>query len=59
MEALLSIEEVARRLDLSVSTIYKLVSAKKINYVKIGSRVLFDPEKIRAWIEEHSVAPLV
>ena len=58
MEALLNIEETAKLLNVAVSTVYKMVCSKKLAHVKVGARVLFSPEQIRAWIEEHSVAPL-
>ena len=53
-----SIQEVAEALNIAPITLYKLVSAKRIPFVKLGSRVLFEPEKIAAWIEERSVKPI-
>jgi len=55
---LLSIQDVSEVLNLAPITLYKLVSAKRIPFVKLGSRVLFVPEQIAAWIEERSVKPL-
>lgn len=55
---LLSIQQVAEALNIAKITVYKMVSAKRIPFVKLGSRVLFEPEKIAAWIEEQSIRPL-
>ena len=55
---LLSIQECAEALNIAKITLYKLVSAKRIPFVKLGSRVLFEPEKIAGWIEERSVKPI-
>jgi excisionase family DNA binding protein len=55
---LLSIQEVAEALNIAKITVYKMVSAKRIPFVKLGSRVLFEPEKIGAWIEQRSFKPL-
>lgn len=58
MNKLLSIKEASDFLGLRVPTIYKYVCSKKIPYVKLGSRVLFDPEKLINWIENKSVEPI-
>ncbi len=55
---LLSIQECAEALNIAKITLYKLTSSKRIPFLKIGSRVLFEPEKIAAWIEERSVKPI-
>ena len=55
---LLKIQDISEALNLAPITLYKLVSARKIPFVKLGSRVLFEPEKIAAWIEERSVKPI-
>ena len=58
MEKLLNIEEAAALLNISVKTIYGLTCAKKVPYIKIGARVLFDPDEIKAWIESQKVKPI-
>ena len=58
MDKLLSIKDASDLLGLKCSTLYKYICAKKIPYVKLGMRVLFDPEKLRSWISDHSVEPL-
>ena len=51
IENLLSVDEVAARLRLSCVYIYKLTSAKKIPFYKVGSRTLFDWRAIEKWLE--------
>jgi len=58
MTPLLTIEECAQLLRVSTSTIYKMTSGRRIPFCHVGSRVMFDPEKIQAWLEERSVEPL-
>jgi excisionase family DNA binding protein len=55
MQKLLSIREASEFLGLKVPTLYKYICSKKIPYVKLGSRVLFDPEKLMMWVEKNSV----
>ncbi len=55
MDSLLSISETAKVLNISISTLYRLTSQKKIPFIKIGSRVVFQPEKIQAWIESKAI----
>lgn len=58
METLISIDEVSNKIRLKKSTIYKLICQKKIPYLKIGARVLFDPKKLENWVQNHSVEPV-
>ena len=58
MKKLLTIKEAADILGVSVNTIYKWTSAKKIPYVKVGGRVMFDPDDLEAWIEARKVDPI-
>jgi len=48
--ALWDIETLASRLRVAPSTVYGWCSSRRIPYLKIGGRVLFDPEAIAAWI---------
>ncbi len=54
---LLTIEEVAEILRLAKPTLYRFVSLRKIPFVKIGGRVLFDSEKLSSWIAARAVDP--
>jgi excisionase family DNA binding protein len=53
----IGIEELARHLELAVSTLRKWVMLKKIPFEKIGEAVRFDLDKINPWLEEHTVYP--
>ena len=45
MSDFLSVDEFAARLKISRSTLYELVKQKRIAHLRIGDRILFDPEK--------------
>ncbi|MBD3666904.1 MAG: helix-turn-helix domain-containing protein [Kangiella sp.] len=49
--------EAARLLGLSEVTIRRWVMNRQIPYRKIGSRVFFDPEELREWVENCRVDP--
>lgn len=59
MSSLIGIADAAKLLGVSISKLYKLVSSREVPFTKIGSRVLFDPDKLCAWVEKRSVSPLV
>ncbi|MDI7259517.1 MAG: helix-turn-helix domain-containing protein, partial [Thermodesulfobacteriota bacterium] len=42
-------------LSLSTDTIYRMASMKKLPYLKIGDRVLFDIKALDRWIEKHMI----
>jgi excisionase family DNA binding protein len=52
MEALLTIERAAETLGISPWTVRKYVANDKLRPVRIGRRVLIEPEEIRRIIEE-------
>lgn len=54
MQRLLSVEEAAEFLNISVSEVYKLKHFGTIPYVKLGRRLLFDQEKLEEWVLEHA-----
>ena len=55
---LLRIKEVSERTGLSVHTLYKMVSQRRIPFVKLGGALCFDPEKLDQWIKQSTVMPL-
>jgi excisionase family DNA binding protein len=55
---LLSIAEVAGRLGLSSSAVYRLVYAGKIPAHRIGGRLRFREAEIEAWLESTRIAPV-
>ena len=54
MTKLMSIKEVSALINLSVPTLYKLVSERGIPFFKINRRVLFDRENIEKWVQQHA-----
>jgi excisionase family DNA binding protein len=50
---LMTIEEAAERLGVSVRHVRRLVHERRIPFIKWGHLLRFDPEDIEAWIEEN------
>ncbi len=49
---LITVEAVAERCDMPVSTIYEMARQNRIGgVVRLGRRVRFDPAKFEAWLE--------
>ncbi len=57
MNNLLSVQDAACYLHISSSTLYRWVHCKKIEYVKIGSRVLFTKESLEIFIQNNTITP--
>lgn len=57
MNNLLNVQETASYLHISISTLYRWVHQKKIEYVKIGSRVLFSEDFLKKYIEQNTIIP--
>ncbi len=55
MQELLSIPETAKILSISVSSLYRLTSQHKIPHIKIGARVVFQPDKLNAWLNSQVI----
>ena len=55
---LLDIQQVASYLDVSVHTLYKMVSQQRIHDIKIGRLVKFDHIKLGDWIKQRTVMPM-
>lgn len=47
--------EVAIKLHISESTLYRWIHQKKISHIKIGSRVLFSQGNIEEFLNNHTV----
>ena len=47
----------AARGDVPRSTVYEPARARRIPFVKVGRRTLFDPQALTEWIGEQTVAP--
>jgi excisionase family DNA binding protein len=48
---LMSIEQLAQRLGITVRHVRRLVAEKRVPYLKVGRLVRFDPEAIKAWLD--------
>jgi len=57
VEALLSTRETARRLNVSLRTVLRLLDAGQLARVRIGRRVLVDPQSIRDYVERQREGP--
>ena len=55
---LINIQDVAEYTGLSVHTLYAMVSQRRIPFVKMGRRTMFDPKELDRWIAENSVMPV-
>lgn len=58
LERLLTIDETAEILGISKATLYTWICRKRIEVIKVSSRVMFDPAYIREYIKKHTVRAL-
>lgn len=54
---LMTIAEVAARLNVNVRHVRRLVEQGRIPYIKWGHLLRFDPDEIEAWIAQHHIVP--
>lgn len=57
-QKLLTVHEVAKILSTKVGTLYNWVHQKRIEHIKVGRLVRFEPEAIKRFIDENRVKPL-
>ena len=55
LRRLITAKEASQYLSVSTDTVYRMASQKKLPYLKIGERVLFDLKTLDHWIEKHLV----
>jgi len=55
LRRLITAKEASQFLSLSKETVYRMASMKKLPYLKIGDRVLFDVKALDRWIEKHTI----
>jgi len=55
LRRLITAKEASQYLGLSTETVYRMASLKKLPYLKIGDRVLFDVKALDHWIERHMI----
>ena len=58
-EEIMTIEDCAKYLKTSVSTIYKLAQERKIPATKVGNQWRFRKEKINEWLDRGSENVLI
>ena len=49
--------EVSDVLRVPRSTVYELARTRRIPFLKVGRRTLFDPRLLREWIAQQTVQP--
>lgn len=54
----LDVNEASEYLGLAESTLYTMVSERRIPFTKMGRRTKFDRDKLDRWIRDNSVEPL-
>jgi excisionase family DNA binding protein len=57
-DGLLTPQEVAERLKATLRFVRRLVAERRIEYIRVGRLVRFDPEAVAAYIDRNRVAPL-
>ncbi len=55
LRRLITAKEASQYLSLSTDTIYQMAASKKLPYLKIGARVLFDIKSLDQWVERHLI----
>ena len=55
LRRLITAKETSLYLSLSTDTIYRMAASKKLPYLKIGDRVLFDIKSLDQWVEKHLI----
>lgn len=56
MEKLLTLQQIAQKLQISETTLYKLARNGKIPAIKIGNQWRFKVEDIEKWLESQKIA---
>ena len=55
LRRLITAKEASQYLSLSTDTVYRMAAAKKLPYLKIGDRVLFDVKSLDQWVDKHLI----
>ena len=55
---LISVKEAAYYIGLSPDTVYTMVSQRRIPFVKMGRRTMFDLAALDGWIKQNTVMPM-
>ena len=51
---MMTVKQIAEFLNIAVSTVYRMVFTRRIPFLKIGSRVLFDLNRIKRLLAKNS-----
>ena len=51
----ITINDVAAKTHYSLPTLYRYVSKRRIPFIKLGHRLLFQESEIENWIDSHKV----
>jgi excisionase family DNA binding protein len=54
---LLTAAEVSEMQRVPRSTVYELTRSRRIPFLKVGRRTLFDPDVLRVWVVEQTIRP--
>jgi excisionase family DNA binding protein len=54
---LMDITEASLYIGLQIDTIYRMVSQRRIPFVKVGRRTMFDIQWLDDWLDQHTVLP--
>jgi excisionase family DNA binding protein len=55
LRRLITAKEASQYMSLSTDTIYRMATSKKLPYLKVGDRVLFDIKSLDQWVEKHLI----
>ena len=55
LRRLITAKEASQFLSLSTETVYRMAATKKLPYLKVGDRVLFDLKALDHWVDKHMV----
>ena len=55
LRRLITAKEASQYLSLSTETVYRMAASKKLPYLKIGDRVLFDIKSLDQWVDKHLI----
>ncbi|HSB03614.1 MAG TPA: helix-turn-helix domain-containing protein [Thermodesulfobacteriota bacterium] len=55
LRRLITAKEASQYLSLSKDTVYRMAASKKLPYLKLGDRVLFDIRSLDQWVEKHLI----
>lgn len=53
-----NVKQASEAMGIPIYTLYGWVSRKKVPYVKVNGKLMFDPKDIRAWLDGQKVEPI-